>query len=242
MSLTPPAFLVAKICFALAAVILVVRTVTWLRVARVPRWEQRLAVLMLCVAVGGTIGSWRWVDARAKAWQRDVHAEAQKIAEAVVKGIKPDFAGGVVLRTMGNTAFEDIPQLHRKGIKVQMHLSNNTYPATELENVTGQVWTESKYLIATFRSSPSDHPWIADGARLQYLLRYPVFSKMSGEWLPTLVFDLPPPGQKIMFGAQIVSKTTDYTQYIWGLVNENGKPVISGGDATPDLSKLFKPK
>ena len=43
-----------------------------------------------------------------------------------------------------------------------------------------------------------------------------------------------------MFGAQLVSKTTDYRQYMWGLTNDGGKPVIRGGDTTPDLSGFKK--
>jgi len=131
MSLAPPEFLVAKICFALAAIILTVRTATWLRVARVPRWEQGLAVLMLCLATGGTFGLWRWVDARAEARQHDIHVEAKVLADEVVKGIsKPNFVGGAILRVMGNTSMEDIPQLGRNGIKVDMYLGNETFPAT----------------------------------------------------------------------------------------------------------------
>lgn len=248
MSLTPPAFRLTRACFGAAVTILVVKTLTWLAVARIGAVRYRiLAALVLGAGVLACFGSWRWVDGRARTYSSDTQASAQSIADAVAQRVStnlPAVAGGVMLRTMGNTTFEYVPQLRRKGVKIEMYLGNDTAPPTELQNVSGQVWTESQYLIGTLRQSPSplDHPWIKDRARQYYLLREPVFPKMSGEWLPTLVFDLPPPGKKAIFGAQIVSKTTDYRQYMWGLSNESGKPVISGGDATPDLSSLANPK
>ena len=123
---------------------------------------------------------------------------AKDIADALAKQIsKPGFVGGPVLTVMsGAIAFEEIPELHRKGIKVEMYLDNDTFPQTELQNVSGQVWAESKYLLATKRqtSSPLEHPWVIDRQRRFYRIEEAVFPKMSGEWLPTLMFDLPPVG------------------------------------------------
>jgi hypothetical protein len=142
----------------------------------------------------------------------------------------------VVLRVIGGSDdVEYIPEIKKHGIKVGMALDNETYPFEELQNVSGQVWTESKYLIATVKKTPLDYPWEKDRGKLRYRIWQPVLPKMSHIWLPTLVFALPPPGEKAIFGAEIVSKTTEFRQYRWWVANEDGKAVVHGGDATPDI-------
>ena len=146
----------------------------------------------------------------------------------------------VVLRTMGSGNLEYLPEIKKYGIKVEMILDNETIPDAELQNISGQVWTESKYLIATIKRTQFDYPWERDRARLRYRIWEPVLPKMSLVWLPTLVFALPPPGEKAVFGAEIVSKTTDFRQYRWWLANEDGKGILHGEDATPIMPALPK--
>lgn len=143
----------------------------------------------------------------------------------------------VLLRTVGGSDdVEYIPEIKNHGIKVAMLLDNETIPNAELQNISGQVWTESKYLIATFRRTPLEFPWERDRSRLRYRIWLPVLPKMSHVWLPTLVFALPPPGEQASFGGEIVSKTSEFRQYRWWVANEHGKAVVHGGDATPDTT------
>src|SRR5438309_1527893 len=65
----------------------------------------------------------------------------------------------VVLRTMGNVNLEYLPEIKKYGIKVEMVLDNDSIPDAELQNISGQVWTESKYLIATIKRTKFDYPW-----------------------------------------------------------------------------------
>ena len=146
----------------------------------------------------------------------------------------------VVVQIMDVRPLEYLPEIKRQGIKVLMVLDNKTVPDAELQNVSGEVWTESKYLVGTIRKTPWDHPWERDRDRLRYRIWQPVLPKMSLEWLPTLVFALPPAGERAIYGAEIVSKTTDFRQYRWWLANEDGKGVVHGGDATPKVPGVVK--
>jgi hypothetical protein len=37
---------------------------------------------------------------------------------------------------------------------------------------------------------------------------------------------MPEPGDEVLVGAQVVSKETQRTEYLWSIVNENGLPKI----------------
>jgi hypothetical protein len=136
----------------------------------------------------------------------------------------------------GNIQLEYSPAVKRDGIKIEMILRNETFPDVELENVAGQLWAQTKYLIGAVRKSPQHYPWEEDGEqRVQYRIWYDVLPKKSFEWLPPLIFALPLEGDTATFGATLVSKTTDYRQFQWTLSNKDGKPVLTGGDTTPPV-------
>jgi hypothetical protein len=195
-------------------------------------WRRTRPILSLIVAsiVGAIIAPVLW-------WVITLRPPTQAAAASTNTPTTPDayLAVGITAAT-ANFGLAYISEIKREGIKVDLILRNETIPDVELENVAGQFWVQTKYLIATIRKtqSPLDHPWEKDGAeRVQYRIWYTVLPKMSFEWLPTLVFALPPEGETALFGAQLVSKTTKYRQFRWVLSNKDGKPVLSGGDATP---------
>ena len=182
-----------------------------------PKWRHQLSnavIAWIAVAILGGVGGLVWLVAHRS----------------------PTYLGVGMTVMAGALKQEFIPEINREGIKVEILLWNKSFPDAELQNVAGQFWVENKYLVATIRRTPSplDHPWEKDGDhRVQYRIWYPVLVKTGHEWLPTLVLALPPPGETVHFGAQLVSKTTNFRQFRWTLKNEDGKPVISGGDATP---------
>jgi hypothetical protein len=213
----------------------------WLRLSR---RAKRPMVLLIVFVSCGALGAAMWLLVGVVlpvAGNAVVPAQPSPIV--VTPGLpQQPIVHRVVLRTMGTGKLEYIPEIKKQGIKVSMILDNETIPDTELQNVSGQVWAERKYLLAKIAQtmSPLDHPWVKDRDRLRYHIWQPVLPKMSHEWLPTLVFALPPPGEKAIFGGEIVSKTTDFKQYRWWLANENGNPVVHGGDATPQIPILPK--
>ena len=191
--------------------------VAWFGLRQIPKLSLPLAIALsaaVSAAIGAGVGGLVWHAAN-----RAPHRTAVRIT-VMAGALKHKF----------------IPEISREGIKVEMILTNDSFPDTELQNVAGQFWVESTYLIATIRRTPSplDHPWEKEGDdRVQYRIWHPVLVKTGYEWLPTLVLALPPPGKEVHFGAQLVSKTTDFRQFRWTLQNKDGEPVITGGDATP---------
>jgi hypothetical protein len=213
---------------------------------RTLRWKVILTVLLVVVAA--PIG-YKIADQKAR--------EPEKVAEAIIKKLPVALAtpstsadqtettprpeiNEVVVQVMDVGPLEYLSGIKRQGIKVSMLLDNNTVPDAELQDVSGEVWAESKYLVATIRKTPSDHPWEKDRDRLRYLISERVLPKMSHEWLPTLVFALPPAGERAIFGAEVGSQTTDFRQFRWWLANENGKGIVHGGDATPKMPGVVK--
>lgn len=196
-------------------------------------------VLIVAIITGAVGGGAAWLVDRS--YKRSLQDQTATTTESKPSGLsdQPSIQR-VVIRTMSVGGLEYFPEIKKHGIKVEMILDNETIPDAELQNVSGQVWTESKYLIATLRKSKSDHPWERERDRLRYRIWQPVLPKMSHEWLPTLVFALPPPGEVANFGAEIVSKTTDFRQYRWWIANESGKGVVHGGDATPNMPSIPK--
>jgi hypothetical protein len=79
MSMTPPEFGIAKICFMLSAVVLSLRTAYWLARTESRWWER----IMLTFVLSGLIGvlsveSWRWVSHRQSAFSRAKTEEQQR--------------------------------------------------------------------------------------------------------------------------------------------------------------------
>jgi hypothetical protein len=209
-------------------------------------WFGRLKAAILTIFAALLViafGAWL-VGAKRSAESPPVTAEdiAKEVAKALpASPLRPEI-NEVVIRMMEVKDPAYIPEIGKTGIKVSMLLDNGTVsPNVELENVLGRVWAENKYLLAKIAQtmSPLDHPWTTDRARREYRIWEPVLAKMSFEWLPTLVFALPPPGEKAYFGAEVVSKTTDHRMYRWWLENENSKGVVRGGDATPKTTEAI---
>jgi hypothetical protein len=202
----------------------------WVAMKQVPKLSLLFAVgvsAALFATIGAGIGGVIWLVAH-----RGGKVTPPSTTETIVH-----LAVGITAMA-GNIALAYIPEIKRDGIKVEMILRNESFPDAQLDNVAGQLWVQTKHLIATIKRTPLDYPWEKDGnERAQYRIWYSVLPKMGYEWLPTLVFALPPEGDTANFGAQIVSKTTDYRQFRWSLSNKDGKPVLSGGDATPKIVK-----
>jgi hypothetical protein len=65
MSMSPPAFLMAKMCFTAAAIIFMARVGFWLASTSAPTFERLVLTLLIC-GIGGTcwVELLRWVDGR----------------------------------------------------------------------------------------------------------------------------------------------------------------------------------
>ena len=139
----------------------------------------------------------------------------------------------VALQPLTDGKVQVFEEVGRDGVKVDMLLHNNSVPDREMHNVVGTIWADGEHLIGTFKQYGVVYRERREGGRVEFDLQFPVLSKMSHSWLSAWTFRLPAPGQVAQFGAQIVSAESDYRQYRWTLVNENGKGVVRGGDDRP---------
>lgn len=66
MSMSPPEFQIAKICFFLAAIIAVSKVGTWLLCESDLAVSERVIVAILVFGLSGAgwVESWRWIDSR----------------------------------------------------------------------------------------------------------------------------------------------------------------------------------
>jgi hypothetical protein len=118
---------------------------------------------------------------------------------------------------------EDIPTVG-KGIKVSFVMNNLTKPEAEIHNVFGHLWTDDSHLLATLKEPTVNYRERRETGRVTHDLQFPVFPKTAATHLPTWIFRSPELGQEILFGAQLTSTETDKRQYLWRIINSDGKP------------------
>lgn len=129
---------------------------------------------------------------------------------------------------------EYFPDIRQSGVKVNLLFHNDSVPGLEIHNIMGEAWAQTTYLIGVFKQKDVLYFERRDRGRITFALKFPILHMMTPVWLPSWIFKLPPAGEAAVFGAQVVSTEVFYRQFIWTLKNENGRPKISGGDATPE--------
>lgn len=116
--------------------------------------------------------------------------------------------------------------------EMEFRLLNSSSPPSELNNVFGHYWVMGAHIIgATIPPARGE----VEGGRVEWDIQIPVFPK-GGVFLPAkIAARMPELGSEVLVGAQIVSRETSPSEYLWGIVNDNGVPTIVFKKSPPEL-------
>jgi hypothetical protein len=104
-------------------------------------------------------------------------------------------------------------------VTIRFSLRNTTFPEAEVHNVFGNIWVDSTFFIDS--TLP---PYVVGSDRTEWDVQIPTFPK-GGVFAPTPIrVKMPGPNERVIIGAQFVSKETNKRDYMWNLTNDNGRP------------------
>jgi hypothetical protein len=184
--------------------------------ARCRRWRTErpifstVIVVLLCAVIIGT--AWRAIALRTSSQTVAVSTNTPTNDPSTFAKYSLEFAmlqDGKIIKHHGSI----------DAVTIEFRLVNTTFPQAEIHNVFGNIWIDSAFFLDSTLA-----PSVAGTDRTEWDVQIPVLPRGGAFAQTSIRVRMPGPNERVIIGAQFVSKETNKRDYMWNLTNDNGRP------------------